>query len=209
MNRLIVHLKKHGMSWLTLLCGYAAFISIWLTGKYEKGSTPYVVFAVLGMMFCVLTLVLLRRLLRRSMPRIRSGVVSAISRLFRPLISRISKRRLAKMHGSTVISGKSEYRFERISRRKAEKKREKRKKYSEMADERERLGYLYAAVITKKIRSGSDISEYDTPNEILGTADLEKTETELVTHYASTRYDPEGTADPELVSRAKEELKIR
>lgn len=87
----------------------------------------------------------------------------------------------------------------------------RRRRWRQLEDDRERLGYLYAGMVTRKVRSGKAIYPHQTPLEIsLSHTDIEA-EGELFSIYNSHRYYESSTEsiDGERLRIIKEALGIK
>jgi len=109
----------------------------------------------------------------------------------------------------TVISGKTTVMFDNTETRGGKRRRKKARRWSKIEGNRERLGFLYDRMITKKIKSGMRVGRADTPSELKDRAENIPAESELFELYISSRYDERTPLDGDRLQKLKTRLEDR
>jgi len=102
------------------------------------------------------------------------------------------------------LGGRSSIIFNFRSEKESTKKK-KPPKWKNLKNEKQRLGYLYRAVIMKKLKKGEKIYAFETPHNINKRIPTEGAESEIMDMYCKMRYST-LSPDGEDVDRLKREL---
>jgi len=109
-----------------------------------------------------------------------------------------------------LIGGRTNVRYDLSLFNKNAKRREKKRfrapRWKDMKTAREKLGYLYYATVTDKIKKGNKVTSNDTPLEIMQRIDVNDAEREVFTLYIDTRYDERKKLDDGEILTIKEKL---
>ncbi len=179
-----------------------AAIFYWYAGVYMRHRILFPVFLALACVFAV-TAYKLFIFLWRSKWR---DKVSAVARRLYAKYGVKLFRALEKwgFGSNSELGGKSSIIFN-FGREKVENKKKRPPKWKNLKNEKQRLGYLYRAIITKRIKNGERILASETPAVIRERINADGAEGEVLDMYCGMRYStlcPDG----EDIDRLKREL---
>ena len=108
-----------------------------------------------------------------------------------------------RLGGTTSVS------FDFSHLEKSEKKAQKPPKWKHLQTDRERVRFLYRAMMTERIKKGKLVYSNETPVELKQKQENEAHEEELFELYISCRYDERLEPSPQNVEALKEQFHIK
>lgn len=179
----------------------------WLTAKPED---PRIVTALsIAAAIDIILLFLVMRAIWRSDSK------SAFGRKLKELLSRMADfvMRIANKwnlfgRNDNVISGVTSVSFDYslFKRRKEKPKKFIPPRWKDMKNGREKLGFIYYKMISRRIRKGMEICAHETPTEIKARKVNSDEENLLFDIYIQARYDERFEVDEQEVLELKERL---
>ena len=193
-----------------LLMGAVSLVYYWTVdrpdGVYEQS------FMLLGVIGCLvgsfyLVKSLWRDKWRKVATRSLQRVFARLQRFFERFADRIGIKRVNK----SVLGGKTTVILHRTEEREAVSagRSAKPPKWKHLANERERMRYIYRQMISGKLKRGARIFACDTPCEIMEKQENTSSEEALLEIYVEHRYDERSQPDGEEIERLKKELEIK
>lgn len=141
------------------------------------------------------------RLVDRALEKIARGM----SRFFNFLCRKFGVNRKQR---DRTIGGKTKITFDTHLFEREEKKGKKNLKWKHMETDRQRLGYLYRHMIRQKIRGGTAVYRYETPEEVRVRCENREEEEELLAFYPDLRYDDRREVDEKRIEEFRERFHI-
>ena len=179
-----------------------AAIFYWYAGIYMRHRILFPVFLALACVFAVASYKLFIFLWRNKWG-------SKVSAIMRKLYTKYGARLFAALEkwgfgSGSELGGKSSIVFN-FGREKSEVRRKKPPKWKNLHNEKQRLGYLYRAIITRRIKNGERILASETPNMIRDRLMADGAEGEVIDMYCGMRYSTRSP-DGEDIDRLKREI---
>ena len=113
-------------------------------------------------------------------------------------------------HGSRVLKGKTSVSFDFSTPERVAKTKKKPRKWKQLRTNRERMGFLYRHMLTKRIQSGMEIRPWETPAELKEKAENAPHEEALFDLYLDHRYDERTDCiSDDTISELKEAFQIK
>ena len=134
---------------------------------------------------------------------------SKVSAIMRRLYTKYGARLFAALEkwgfgSGSELGGKSSIVFN-FGREKSEVRKKRPPKWKNLHNEKQRLGYLYRAIITRRIKNGERILASETPNMIRDRLMADGAEGEVIDMYCGMRYSTRSP-DGEDIDRLKREI---
>lgn len=210
MSRIKDFLDNHLFGLLTFLFFYGAFVCIWGAYRFDRHSPYFLLLFIAGVICLIVGICFCRKFLRQKKGTIHSYLKSFLGKVGM-VVSWFRNRAKRNINPSIRLSGNIKITFERPKNKIMKKKKPKRrqKKWKNLQDNRERLGYLYAALVTRKIKHGKDIFASETPSEIEKHVADNDEQHELFVCYVHCRYDERNNPNSEKLFNLKEKLEIK
>ena len=184
------------------LCASDAVIFYWYAGVYMRDRIRFPIFLALACVFAVASYKLFIFLWRNKW---RDRVSAAARKLYAKYGVRLFRALEKWGFGSgSELGGKSSIVFN-FGREKAESRKKRPPKWKNLRNEKQRLGYLYRAIITKHIKNGERILASETPAVIRDRINAEGAEGEVMDMYCDMRYST-LSPDGEDIDRLKREI---
>ncbi len=203
-------LKKHLESF-TLFAAFAFFVFLlgfWM-GHYKTLSYPAqgVLAAV-----CLADGFVIWKLYRRLKKKWKEALTERAKKLF-ARASMLLMKLMEKFDGvlrlfrrnRTVMGGKTTYSFD-FSTPEKKKKPPKAPKWKQMETARQKLGYLYYHLITRRLKEGMPAKSADTPLELQHRRENLPPEEQLFDLYVSARYDERAELSEDELDELKKTL---
>ena len=105
-----------------------------------------------------------------------------------------------------VIIGKTKIIFDAVGAQKEELQHKKAPKWKHLQSDKERLRFLYRAMINNKVRRGEKIYSYDTPCELKERSENTANEERLFSVYIGSRYYEDAVICEDEVQSLKDDL---
>lgn len=202
--------KKHWESFtlfITVLF-FVALLGYWM-GHYKTLS--YLVQGVLALV-CLADVLVIRKLYKRLKKKWKEALTKRAKKLF-ARASMLLMKLMEKFDGvlrlfrrnRTVMGGKTTYSFD-FSTPEKKKKPPKAPKWKQMETNRQKLGYLYYHLITRRLKEGMPAKSADTPLELQRRRENAPPEEQLFDLYVSTRYDERAKLSESELDELKKTL---
>lgn len=203
-------IKKYGWE---ILCVLSAILILGI-GVYWAGhqpTDPPVLFGLnVGIILCaVLFVISFIRLWRTKWKTaIASGLrklLVGIATLFVAIVEKWNENANVndRLGGTTSVS------FDFSPLEKEEKKAHKLPKWKHLQTDRERLRFLYRAMMTERVKKGALVYSDETPTELKQKQENEAHEEELFDLYISCRYDERQQPSEETLQQLKEQFHVK
>ena len=186
-------LKKHlpAFAWFVCVVLFATMAGYWV-GRYKTLSYPVQACFAL---FCLADGLVIWRLYRKLKKKWAEALAERAKKLF-ARASMLLMKLLEKFDGvarlfrrnRSVMGGTTSYSFD-FSTPEKKKKAPKPPKWKQMETARQKLGYLYYHLITRRLKEGMAASSADTPLELKNRRENLPPEEQLFDLYVSARYD--------------------
>lgn len=205
-------LKTFCRELLCLLCLLILSIVMYLWKRYDGVKNPEIG-SVLFLLAAIDAFVLVRTFRALWRKKMRKKVVFAFQRMFEKMIGGLTrtfeKWGIGKRKAN-VIGGRASILFDRLSSEKEMKQPTLRKtKWKHLQTARERMGYLYAKMIQRRVAEGLEYHSSDTPLQLQRQKENTPIEDALFDLYVQKRYDGRTEPEEELICYLKEELDIK
>ncbi|MBE6641325.1 MAG: hypothetical protein E7619_07035 [Ruminococcaceae bacterium] len=199
LNKLLL---SHAGTAILFLLFCDAIIFYWYAALYMRHRILFPVFLLLAAACAIPAYKLFIFLWRNKW---RDKISAAAKRIYSKYGARLF-RALEKLGfgNEDRLGGRSSIIFNFRSEKESTKKK-KPPKWKNLKNEKQRLGYLYRAVIMKKLKKGEKIYAFETPHNINKRIPTEGAESEIMDMYCKMRYST-LSPDGEDVDRLKREL---
>ncbi len=188
---------------------YAVIFFFWLWGKLEPANRVFYWSAAALSIASLFSLAFfIRRLWLKYKSRIAGFAKSTYVKLGKKLVEILDKIGVRRGRGN-LISGNTTVTFSFSRPGEFQKRLKRRAKWKLLETDRQRLGYLYQRLISRKLEDGRNISHSDTPDEIARSHAEGDSEERLFACYSGHRYYDPLPLDGEEIARIKEELGIK
>ncbi|MBQ2732696.1 MAG: hypothetical protein IJF74_00925 [Clostridia bacterium] len=179
-----------------------AAIFYWYAGVYMRHRILFPVFLALACVFAVIAYKLFIFLWRNKW---RDKVGAVARRLYAKYGARLFAALEKWGFGSgSELGGRSSIVFN-FGKEKAASKKKRPPKWKNLRSDKQRLGFLYREVITKRINKGERILASETPAVIKDRLQAEGAEEEILEMYCGMRYST-LSPDGEEIDRLKREI---
>ncbi len=184
------------------LCTADAAIFYWYAGIYMRHRILFPVFLALACVFAVISYKLFSYIWR-------SKWRERVSAIARKMYAKYGAKLFAALEkwgfgSNSELGGRSSVVFN-FGREKNENRKKRPPKWKNLRNEKQRLGYLYRAVVTKRIKNGERILASETPAVIRNRIDADGAEGEVMNMYCDMRYSTR-IPDGEDIDRLKREI---
>ena len=191
------------------LCLFSVILYSTVYWATEPPDTDFGQFVFIVLFFSEIALLwyLLKCLWRQKWrQKVRALVKELLQRTAR-LVLRVFKRlNLLSQSGKNVIGGSTRIMFDDDIATQNERRRPKKLKWKSLQSDRERLGFLYRLVISRKIKNGMYARATDTPLELSRRSENTEPEQEVFDLYVSTRYDERVSLSEEMIASLKDKF---
>ena len=202
--------KYHG---LELLCLFS-FVLILSVGFYWVGNQPKDPWVLFGLNAClllsgILFLVTLVRLWRLKWKQaLKDGLRKLLTGLASLFIA-IAEKWNESQNQADRLGGTTSVFFDLTLKEKAEKKSQKPPKWKHLQTDRERVRFLYRAMMTERVKKGALVYSNETPIELKQKQENQPHEDELFNLYIACRYDERQQPPEEAVEQLKEQFHVK
>lgn len=206
-------MKEKKYRGLELLCLFS-FLLILSVGFYWAGNQPKDPWVLFGLNAClllsgILFLVTLVRLWRLKWKQaLKDGLRKLLTGLASLFIA-IAEKWNESQSATDRLGGTTSVFFDLTLKEKAEKKAQKPPKWKHLQTDRERVRFLYRAMMTERVRKGDLIYSSETPLELKQKRENQAHEEELFDLYLSCRYDERQEPSEHTVEALKEQFHVK
>lgn len=203
-------LKKHLPAFTLFVCLllFVTAAGYWIE-RYQ--TMPYSLQACFAL-FCIADGLVIWRLYRKLKKKWSEALAERAKKLF-ARASMLLMKLLEKFDGvarlfrrnRTTMGGTTSYAFD-FSTPEKKKKAPKPPKWKQMETARQKLGYLYYHLITRRLKEGMPAKSADTPLELQRRRENLPPEEQLFDLYVSTRYDERAELSEEELDELKKTL---
>ena len=202
--------KYHGLEFLCLF----SFLLILSVGFYWAGNQPTDPWVLFGLNAClvfagVLFIVTFLRLWRLKWKQaLKEGLRKLLTGLASLFIA-IAEKWNESQSATDRLGGTTSVFFDLTLKEKAEKKAKKAPKWKHLQTDRERVRFLYRAMMIDRIKKGELVYSSDTPMELKQKKENESHEEALFDLYLACRYDERQEPSEHTVEALKEQFHIK
>ncbi len=194
---------------LATLCFFLWSLSRWITSPPESliGKYLFLIFSFLDL-FCFVYLLrwLWLNKWRERMRKIKQRFVESTKHFLAHFFEKLIKKWNIGKNKKNIIVGNTKIVFDEALLYKEERGRKKTPKYKQLKSDRERLRFLYRAMIIDKIRSGERIYSHDTPSELKARKENTENVDKLFAMYIGARYNEDAILNENEIQRLKNSL---
>ena len=206
-------MKEKKYRGLEILCLFS-FLLILSVGFYWAGNQPtdpWVLFGLnaclvsAGILFIVTFIRLWRKKWKQALKEGLHKLLTGLINLFFAVVEKWneSQNQADRLGGTTSVF------FDLTLKEKAEKKAQKPPKWKHLQTDRERVRFLYRAMMTERVRKGDLIYSSETPAELKQKQENQPHEEELFDLYIACRYDERQQPPEEAVEQLKEQFHVK
>ena len=198
---------------MEFLCLFS-FLLILSVGFYWAGNQPTDPWVLFGLNAClvfagVLFIVTFLRLWRLKWKQaLKEGLRKLLTGLASLFIA-IAEKWNESQSATDRLGGTTSVFFDLTLKEKAEKKAKKAPKWKHLQTDRERVRFLYRAMMIDRIKKGELVYSSDTPMELKQKKENESHEEALFDLYLACRYDERQEPSEHTVEALKEQFHIK
>ena len=206
-------MKEKKYRGLELLCLFS-FVLVLSIGFYWAGNQPtdpWILFGlnvglVLSGILFLLTFIHLWRVkwkkaLKDGLYKLLTGLVT----LFFAVVEKWNE----SQNQSDRLGGTTSVFFDLNLKEKAEKKSQKPPKWKHLQTDRERVRFLYRAMMTERVKRGALVYSSETPAELKQKQENQPHEEELFDLYIACRYDERQQPPEETIEQLKDQFHVK